>query len=163
MDPRLAITRISCSRLLLATSVHLPPLSTDHQVLRASQRCPCVSRHFSCLPSSQETIFTSEEFVAGPIAFAPSCGPPRLQMRSTCGPVWSPQISMFTEWALEAARNSRRSVHGANLPRSTRSCQGESAFSRSQCHRSRGRPAPDRGHRERPSILGRASKSPSLR
>ena len=45
-----------------ATRVHLPPLSTDHQALRASQRGPCASRHFTCLPSSQETTFTSEEF-----------------------------------------------------------------------------------------------------
>ena len=47
---------------LFATRVHLPPLSTDHQALRASQRGPCASRHFTCLPTSQETRFTSEEF-----------------------------------------------------------------------------------------------------
>ena len=47
---------------LSATRVHLPPLSTDHQALRASQRGPCASRHFICLPTSQETTFTSEEF-----------------------------------------------------------------------------------------------------
>ena len=45
---------------LFATRVHL--LSTDHQALRASQRGPCASRHFTCLPTSQETRFTSEEF-----------------------------------------------------------------------------------------------------
>ena len=47
---------------LFATSVHLPPLSTDHRALRASQRGPCASRHFSCLPTSPETTFSAEEF-----------------------------------------------------------------------------------------------------
>ena len=47
---------------LFATSVHLPPLSTDHRALRASQRGPCASRHFSCLPTCPETTFSAEEF-----------------------------------------------------------------------------------------------------
>ena len=47
---------------LFATSVHLPPLSTDHQALRASQRGPCASRHLTSLPTSPETTFTAEEF-----------------------------------------------------------------------------------------------------
>ena len=47
---------------LFATSVHLPPLSTDHRALRASQRGPCASRHFSCLPTCLETDFSAEEF-----------------------------------------------------------------------------------------------------
>ena len=45
-----------------APCVHLPPLSTDHQASRTSQRGPCASHHFTCLPTSQETTFTSEEF-----------------------------------------------------------------------------------------------------
>ena len=49
---------------LFAKSVHLPPLSTDHQALRESQRGPCASRHFTNLPTSQKTTFTSEEFRA---------------------------------------------------------------------------------------------------
>ena len=49
VDSRLAVSRFSCSRHLFATCVHLPPLSTDHRALRASQRGPCASRHFSCL------------------------------------------------------------------------------------------------------------------
>ena len=47
---------------LFAISVRLPPLSTDDQALRASQRSLCPSRHFSCLPTSQETTFSAEEF-----------------------------------------------------------------------------------------------------
>ena len=47
---------------LFATRVHLPPLSTDHQALRASQRGPCASRHLTSLPTSPETTFTAEEF-----------------------------------------------------------------------------------------------------
>ena len=47
---------------LFATSVHLPLLSTDHRALRASQRGPCTSRHFSCLPTCPETTFSAEEF-----------------------------------------------------------------------------------------------------
>ena len=47
---------------LFATSAHLPLLSTDHQVLRASQRGPCASRHLTSLPTSPETTFTAEEF-----------------------------------------------------------------------------------------------------
>ena len=45
-----------------ATRLHLPPLSMDHQVLRASQRGPCASRHFSCLPTCPENTFSAEEF-----------------------------------------------------------------------------------------------------
>ena len=135
MDPRLAIHASVARDTLFATRVHLPP-STDHQALRASQRGPCASRHFTCLPTSQETRFTSEEFRTLMLV--------RLHL---------PPVSMFTDWAFEATGDSRRSVHGANLPRSRRSRQGESTSS--QCHRSCGRSAPDRGHCERPSILWR--------
>ena len=38
------------SNSLFATSVHLSPLSTDHHALRASQRGPCASRHFTSPP-----------------------------------------------------------------------------------------------------------------
>ena len=47
---------------LFLTSVHLHPLSTDHQALRAPQRGPCASRHITSLPTSSETTFTAEEF-----------------------------------------------------------------------------------------------------
>ena len=47
---------------LFAISVRLPPLSTDDEALRASQRGLCASRHFSCLPTCQETTFSAEEF-----------------------------------------------------------------------------------------------------
>ena len=41
---------------LFATSVHLPPLSTNRRTLRASQRGPCALRHFNCLPTCPVTI-----------------------------------------------------------------------------------------------------------
>ena len=76
---------------LFATRVHLPPLSTDHEALRASQRGPCASRHFTSLPTSfptsSETTFTAEEFRTHRFR---KCGA-RLDVfghhRSACSPV----------------------------------------------------------------------------
>ena len=56
VDSRLAISRISCSRLPF-----LQPACTCHRSPQTT-RGPCVSRHFSCLPTCQETTFSAEEF-----------------------------------------------------------------------------------------------------
>ena len=53
--------RISCSRLPFC-NWRAHATSTDHQALRASQRGPCDSHHFNCLPTCQETTFSAEEF-----------------------------------------------------------------------------------------------------
>lgn len=45
-----------------AAHVHLPSLSPDLQGLRASQRGPCASRHFTALPTTPEAVFTPEQF-----------------------------------------------------------------------------------------------------
>ena len=88
---------------LFATSVHVPPLSTDHQPLRASQRGPCASRHFSCLTTCQETTFSAEP--------EPPHGRTILQVRRTVGRVWSParsRIGLMKPPEPIASRSQRR-------------------------------------------------------
>ena len=87
-------THLLLATRFFATNVHLPPLSTDHQALRASQRGPCASRHFSSLPACQETTFTAEEFRT-------------LLSVCTCPSLW-----MFTDRSFEAAKDPGRGVHG---------------------------------------------------
>ena len=70
---------------LFATSVHLPPLSTDHRALRALQRGPCASRHFNCLPTCPEHFFELKKFTHVPPP--PPLGRTSLQVRGTVGRV----------------------------------------------------------------------------
>ena len=111
---------------LFGTSVHLPPLSTDHQALRASQR------HFSSLLTSQETTFTAEEFrtlllvrlhlLLHMDASLCKCGEPLDVLGH----------HMCTDRSVDASRDLGRGVHGADLPRSRGPREGEPAASRSE-------------------------------
>ena len=114
---------------LFATSVHLPPLSTDHQALRASQRGPCASRHFSSLPTSQETTFTAEEFRT---LLLVRLHLPLHMDASLCKCGEPLDFTTCADRSVDASRDSGRGVHGANLPRSRSLREGEPAASRSK-------------------------------